>query len=196
MRNRWWAAPGAAAAIVFLAACGSSAASGSGSASPSSGGAASSSPANAGGSSTSSAAGIMTTSAKGGTVLTTASGFAIYWFAPDSAKKSVCNGTCAQFWPPLTGKPTVGSGANLTGKWGTITRADGSTQATYDGHPLYTFKGDKSPGQVTGNGVNESGGLWWSMTPSGAKLAKAANGGGAAPSPSSTSGGGGGGYGY
>lgn len=189
MRNRWWAAPGAAAAIVFLAACGSSAASGSGSASPSSGGAAAG---NAGSSSSASAAGIMTTSAKGGTVLTTASGRAIYWFAIDTPSKSNCtDATCVKFWPPVTGKPSTGSGANLPGKWGTIKRPDGTTQATYDGHPLYTFAGDKSSGQVTGNGLNVNGGLWWAMTPSGAKLTASA--GGSSPSPS---GGGGGGYGY
>lgn len=194
MRNRWWAAPGAAAAIVFLAACGSSAAGGSGNASPSSGGAASSSPSSAaGGSGSASASGIMTTSAKGGTVLTTANGATIYWFAIDTPKKSNCNdATCVKFWPPVTGKPTLGSGVNVPGKWGTIKRADGSTQATYNGHPLYTFAGDKSAGQDTGNGLNVNGGLWWAMTPSGAKLAVAPGGGGS-PSPS---GGGGGGYGY
>ena len=188
MRSRWWAASGAAAAVVFLAACGSSAASGTGgsgtSATPSSG-AAASSPA----SSSPTAAGIKTASVKGGTVLTTAQGFTIYWFAIDTPTKSNCSGTCVTFWPPVTGKASVASGVNLPGKWGTITRSDGTKQTTYDGHPLYTYKADTSPGQDAGNGINTSGGLWWAQTPSGAKLAAAA-----APAPSSTSGGGG--YGY
>ena len=36
----------------------------------------------------------------------------------------------------------------------------GSTQATYDGRPLYTYVGDKSPGQDGGNNINLNGGLW------------------------------------
>jgi predicted lipoprotein with Yx(FWY)xxD motif len=109
-------------------------------------------------------------SVSGGTVLTTAKGFTIYWFAIDTPNKSNCSGTCAAFWPPLTGQPSAASGANLSGNLGTITRSDGTTQATYNGHPLYTYKADTSPGQVGGNGLNLSGGLWWAETPSGAKL--------------------------
>ena len=63
-----------------------------------------------------------------------------------------------------------------------------TTQATYDGHPLYTYAGDSAPGQAKGNGLNVSGGLWWEMTVSGAKPATSTS--------TSGSGGGGGGYGY
>jgi Secreted repeat of unknown function len=70
-------------------------------------------------------------------------------------------------------------------------RHDQAVQATYDGHPLYTYAGDSSAGQVNGNGLKASGGLWWAMTPSGAKLTS-----GAKPSPSKSKGSGGGGYGY
>jgi predicted lipoprotein with Yx(FWY)xxD motif len=190
MRNRWWAAPGIAAAVAILAACGSSAATSSGSGG--SGGSASSSAPSAP-SSGSSASHIKTTSALGGTVLTNSKGFTLYWFAIDTPTKSNCNGACATFWPPVIGKPTMASGTALTGKFGTITRADGKTQATYAGHPLYTYKGDTAPGQVHGNGLNIEGGLWWAVTPSGAKLTSAPN-----PGSSSSSGtsGGGGGYGY
>lgn len=187
MRNRWWAASGAAAAVVCLAACGSSAASGTGSSSPSSSTPAASSTAG-GAASSNSAAGIKTASVKGGTVLTTAQGFTIYWFAIDGPNKSNCSGTCVTFWPPVTGTPSAASGVNLPGKLGMITRADGTTQATYNGRPLYTYKADTSPGQVGGNGINTSGGLWWAETPSGTKLTSA-------PAPSPT-GSGGGGYGY
>jgi hypothetical protein len=71
--------------------------------------------------------------------------------------------------------------------FGTITRSDGKTQATYDGHPLYTYVGDTSAGMTSGNGKNLSGGLWYAMTPSGSKPAA---------HPSSSSSTSGGGYGY
>jgi predicted lipoprotein with Yx(FWY)xxD motif len=66
------------------------------------------------------------------------------------------------FWPPVKGPATAGAG--VTGKLATITRADGSVQATYNGHPLYTYVGDHAPGQATGNGLNVNGGVWHEVT--------------------------------
>jgi hypothetical protein len=60
-------------------------------------------------------------------------------------------------------------------------------QATYDGHPLYTYAGDTAPGQAKGNDLNASGGLWYEMTASGSSTTAPAS------SPSASSGGG---YGY
>ena len=91
-------------------------------------------------------------------LLTDARGLTLYWFAPDTSAKSVCYGSCAAYWPPVTGTPSAGPG--VTGTLGTITRTDGSTQATYDGHPLYTYIGDNAPGQASGNNLNLNGGLW------------------------------------
>ena len=91
-------------------------------------------------------------------LLTNAKGLTLYWFAPDTATKSVCYGSCAAYWPPVTGTPSAGPG--VTGTLGTITRTDGTTQATYDGHPLYTYIGDSAPGQASGNNLNLNGGLW------------------------------------
>jgi predicted lipoprotein with Yx(FWY)xxD motif len=116
-------------------------------------------------------------------VVTNSAGFTLYWFAPDTSTTSKCYGSCATFWPPVKGPATAGSG--VTGTLGVITRTDGTTQATYDGHPLYTFAGDKAPGQATGNDKNLSGGFWYEMTVSGAK-----------PAPAATSKSTGGGYGY
>jgi predicted lipoprotein with Yx(FWY)xxD motif len=156
-----------AVATAVLAACSSSATS-------SSSGGSSSSPAAA------TAGSLKTTTIGGATVLTNASGFTLYSFAPDTPTTSNCNGTCAQNWPPVKG-PATASG--VTGTFGTIKRSDGSVQATFDGHPLYTFAGDTAPGQDKGNGLNISGGLWHEITTAGT-----------APAGSSSSGSGGGGY--
>ena len=149
------ALPAIAAAAAVLAACSSS-----GTSSTSGGGSTStSSPAAA-------TAGSLKTATIGGvTVLTDAKGFAVYSFAPDTMTKSDCNGACAAAWPPVKGPATAG--ADLTGKLGTIKRPGGSTQATFDGHPLYTFIMDTGPGTDKGNGVNAFGGLWHALTASG-----------------------------
>jgi predicted lipoprotein with Yx(FWY)xxD motif len=144
--NRVWLVPAGLAAALVIAACGSSA---------SPGGAASSAP--AAGSSA-----LKTAQIGGATVVTNASGLTLYWFVPDTATTSKCNGSCATFWPPVKGPATAGAG--VTGKLATITRADGSVQATYNGHPLYTYAGDHAPGQATGNGLNVNGGLWHEVT--------------------------------
>jgi len=94
----------------------------------------------------------------GQTVLTDAKGLTLYSFAPDSPGKSACYGDCATYWPPVLGDPSAGPG--VTGTLGTITRNGGAVQATYDGHPLYTYVGDSAPGQDGGNNLNLNGGLW------------------------------------
>ena len=99
------------------------------------------------------------------TVLADAKGLTLYWFAPDTAARSACYGSCAAYWPPVKGPATAGPG--VTGKLSVITRSDGSVQAAYDGHPLYTYVGDSAPGQANGNGLNLNGGLWHEVTPSG-----------------------------
>ena len=191
MRNRWWAAPIVAGAAALLAACGSSGSPSTSTSTPANNGATSSAPTTQQGNSSSASTTIMTHSTSKGTVLTNAQGKTLYWFAIDTATKSNCNGSCMQFWPPVTGPAAAASGTTLMHGFGTITRSDGSTQATYNGHPLYTYVGDTAAGQINGNGKNLSGGLWWAMTPSGAKLAASHPSGG-----SSSSSSGGGGYGY
>jgi len=150
-----------AAAAAVLAACSSSATSSSGSSS--------SSPAAA------TAGSLKTATIGGATVLTSANGFTLYSFAPDTPTTSNCNGTCAQNWPPVTG-PATASG--VTGTFSTIKRSDGSVQATFDGHPLYTFAGDTAPGQNKGNGLNVNGGLWNEITTSGTAASGSSSGSG------------------
>ncbi len=197
MRNRWLAASVlAAAAVVGLAACGSASSSTPSSSSTSKPPAASSTSGT--GSTTSStsasAAGLKLTTISGHKVLTDSQGFVIYWFANDTPTTSNCNGSCASYWPPLTGTPSPAPGVTLSGTLGTIKRADGVIQATYDGHPLYLFKSDTSAGTDSGNDLNASGGLWWAMTASGAKIkAKSSS---SSSGSSGSSGSGGGAYGY
>jgi predicted lipoprotein with Yx(FWY)xxD motif len=167
MRNRWWVPAGLASLALIAAACGSSAPS-------SSPGAGSSSSAGT----TSSSSALKTAKIGGATVLTNAKGFTLYSFAPDTSTTSKCNGSCIHYWPPVKGPATAGPG--VTGKLTVITRSDGSKQAAYNGHPLYTYVGDTAPGQDKGNGLNLSGGLWHVITVSGS----------AAPASSSSGGGG------
>jgi predicted lipoprotein with Yx(FWY)xxD motif len=117
-----------------------------------------------GGPATATRALLRTDSVNGVTVLTNSRGLTLYWFAPDTKTSSACYGTCASYWPPVYGTPSVASGvAGVTGTLGTIHRTDGTTQATYDGHPLYTYIGDTAPGQASGNDVNLNGGFWYEV---------------------------------
>lgn len=100
----------------------------------------------------------------GATVLTDGKGFTLYSFAPDTPTMSHCYGSCAAYWPPVTGSPVAGPG--VTGKVSTIRRTNGSLQVVYDGHPLYTYVGDSEPGQANGNAIDLNGGYWYEATPS------------------------------
>ena len=104
---------------------------------------------------------LKTTTIGGVTVLTNAKSLTLYWFAPDSPAASKCTGSCAAYWPPVAGTPKAGPG--VTGRLGTIKRPGGTTQATYDGHPLYTYIGDSAPGQANGNKLDLNGGYWYQV---------------------------------
>ncbi len=172
-----WAAVAIASVALLAAGCGSSSSSTPAASSSPSAPSASAAP-----SSPAAAAALKTTKISGETVVTNAKGFTLYWFVPDTPTTSNCNGSCASFWPPVPGPATAGAG--VTGKLSTIQRSDGATQASYEGHPLYTYVADTAPGQAKGNGINLSGGVWHEMTASGATAPSS--------SPSSGSGGGGG----
>ena len=107
---------------------------------------------------TSAGTGLKTTTIGGATVLTNAQGLTLYSFAPDTPTSSKCYGSCAAYWPPVTG--TAAASPGLPGRIGTITRTGGARQLSYNGHPLYTYIGDSAPGQANGNNLNLNGGLW------------------------------------
>ena len=100
-----------------------------------------------------------------GQILIDAEGRTLYLFMRDTANTSVCTGGCAQTWPALlvTGAPTGGLGVEAS-KLGTTSRADGGTQVTYNGHPLYHFSSDSAPGDTKGQGV---GGNWFVVSSQG-----------------------------
>ena len=120
-----------------------------------------------------------------GKVLVDSQGHTLYLFEKDTGTTSTCTGECAVNWPPLlaNGTPTLGSGADAS-MIGMSTRPDGKSQVTYNGHPLYRFKGDKKPGDTNGEGLNAFGGSWFAVSAAGDKVS----------GPPADSGGGG--YGY
>jgi predicted lipoprotein with Yx(FWY)xxD motif len=103
-----------------------------------------------------------------GTFLVDAKGRTLYLWEADKSTKSTCNGACAAAWPPLTASGTTkAAGGAKMSLLGTTKRADGSTEVTYAGHPLYYFAGDGGPGQTTGEGNEGFGAYWWVVTPAG-----------------------------
>jgi predicted lipoprotein with Yx(FWY)xxD motif len=108
-----------------------------------------------------------------GTFLVDAKGRALYLWDADHGSKSVCSGDCATAWPPLTttGMPKAGGKAESS-LLGTTTRADGSREVTYAGHPLYYYAGDGGPGQTNGQGSDSFGSPWWVVSPAGKAIQK------------------------
>lgn len=113
-----------------------------------------------------------------GRILVAGNGMTLYMFARDPSGQSACRGSCAANWPPYTatGTPSAGTGLRAS-LLGTTMRADGSTQVTYDGHPLYTFAGDPSPGDTNGQGLDAFGAHWWAVAPDGKVVLGSSQGG-------------------
>ncbi|MBP1930000.1 putative lipoprotein with Yx(FWY)xxD motif [Methanolinea mesophila] len=85
-------------------------------------------------------------------------GHTLYFFASDTPGKSVCTSTCIMLWPPFYADPLVIPSILKSSDFTAVTRADGKQQLAYMGRPLYTYTGDKSPGEVNGEGFND---LWY-----------------------------------
>jgi predicted lipoprotein with Yx(FWY)xxD motif len=111
-----------------------------------------------------------------GRILVDGRGHTLYLFTKDTRAKSVCTFRCAAFWPPLiaVGKPLAGPGVKST-LLGTIRRADGHLQVTYNHHPLYVFAKDAHRGDTNGEELDTFGGEWYALSAAGAKVEKAAN---------------------
>jgi predicted lipoprotein with Yx(FWY)xxD motif len=125
-------------------------------------------------SSATSSAGAATVSvadSKLGQILAGAGSRTLYLFLADTSSTSTCTGSCAAAWPPLvtTGAPTGGPGAKAE-LLGTSKRPDGTTQVTYNGHPLYYYVGDTKAGDTTGQGLNQFGAEWYVLDASGNKV--------------------------
>ncbi len=109
-----------------------------------------------------------------GKVLVDSQGRTLYLFTKDSGTTSSCTGACATAWPPLrtTGTPIAGSGANAS-LVGSTTRSDGTSQVTYNGHPLYLFVKDTKPGDTNGEGKTAFGGSWFAVSATGKRVSPA-----------------------
>jgi predicted lipoprotein with Yx(FWY)xxD motif len=106
-----------------------------------------------------------------GKILVDAKGRTLYLFVADKGPSSTCNGACASAWPPLTtsGNATAGPGVSAS-KLGTTMRSDGTTEVTYNGHPLYYYVADTAPGQTTGQAISQFGAEWDALSPAGRKV--------------------------
>jgi predicted lipoprotein with Yx(FWY)xxD motif len=115
-----------------------------------------------------------------GKILVDGSGKTLYLFEADKNGNSACNSSsCIEAWPPLEGTPTAGEGVSKA-KLGTITRKDGDTQATYNGHPLYYYAPDKGGGDAEAKGqeLEQFGAEWYVLSSSGNKAEEEESGGG------------------
>lgn len=105
-----------------------------------------------------------------GEILVDVDGNTLYLFEKDKGGKSACYGACAAVWPPFatSGEPNAESDAEAS-LLGTTKRSDGGEQVTYNGFPLYTYVGDKMPGDTSGNDFEQFGAEWYALTPAGDK---------------------------
>jgi predicted lipoprotein with Yx(FWY)xxD motif len=111
---------------------------------------------------------VKTTSSPLGTILVDGSGRTLYLFERDTTSKSTCAGSCATDWPPLTTTGSAkASGQTKASMLGTTRRADGTTEVTYAGHPLYYYIGDGGPGDTNGQNIDAFGAEWYVLAPSG-----------------------------
>jgi predicted lipoprotein with Yx(FWY)xxD motif len=156
-----------AASAVTLAACGGAA---SGTTTTTSGGGSPSPTASSG-------AGIHAATTSLGKVLVDANGRTVYLLTADGRDMSTCADDCLKFWPAVApGRAKLGVPV------GSTTTPGGTRVATVAGQPVYTFANDQAPGDVNGEGLQEFGGTWYAVSPSGQAVTGAAASGSSSPS--------------
>jgi predicted lipoprotein with Yx(FWY)xxD motif len=107
-------------------------------------------------------------------------GRTLYVFAPDKAKKVTCTGQCAAIWPPMkisSGQKPALSGGVKSSLVSSAPDPSGGSVVTYAGWPLYLYVADPTPGTAHGQALNSSGGLWYTISPSGQVIKKHAGAG-------------------
>jgi predicted lipoprotein with Yx(FWY)xxD motif len=160
MRKSGWAvaAAGIGSLVLLLTACGGSSSSSSAAASSSSTPKAAGQPSSAVNLPSPGTTVLIVQHSGLGWVLAEANGQVVYEYRGDTKGGSpTCTGSCASIWPAVTGVPLAGPADSLPGTLGTVSEANGAKQITYNGFPLYTFKG-AAPLSTKGNGV---GGKWY-----------------------------------
>ena len=158
-RNPGWAAAALIAVALAVTACGPASYSAGSPAGGAYGAPASSASATPTGMSSATATALKTETTRAGTILASSRGLTLYYYSEDKphSGESVCTGSCAAAWPPLTAPVRAPAGVRLPGPLGMITRPGGIAQVTINGYPVYFYAGDKTPGQTTGNGIE---GAW------------------------------------
>jgi predicted lipoprotein with Yx(FWY)xxD motif len=127
----------------------------------------------------SSAAGLHTASTSLGTVLVDSSGRTVYVLSTDGPNRSTCSTSCLQLWPAVA----PGGHAGVTAKVGSTATQSGTMTATVAGHPVYTFSGDQGPGDVNGEGLQDFGGVWYAVSPSGTAVTAGSGSSSSPPAP-------------
>jgi predicted lipoprotein with Yx(FWY)xxD motif len=97
-----------------------------------------------------------------GNYLTDGEGRTLYYFTKDSSGMSACSGNCIKAWPAFAADTFVVPSVLNHSDFGTITRDDGSMQATFKGYPLYYFVRDSNRGEIKGQGVGK---VWYVVDP-------------------------------
>ena len=105
-----------------------------------------------------------------GSILTDGQGRTLYLFTRDVGGMSSCSGSCASVWPLVTSSTAVQAGGGASASLLGTTSSGGQMQVTYNGHPLYYYAGDTNPGDTNGEQLNQFGGLWYAVSPTGMQV--------------------------